>query len=153
MGMPFGLIFAIFLIVIFIVIAFIAVGHFLDISRCSSIGNFYDSLQDEVDSVWASQESSEVYEIELPSGIERICFSNLSAEVNNEEDYMLIERYSVYEANVFLVPPEKGCNMPYNNIEHINISEITKNQNPYCVDVSRTLKIEKDFYDKRVLIK
>ena len=154
MGLPFGMIFAIFLIVIFIVIAFIAINHFLDIGECSSVGMFYDELQKEVDAVWASQESTGDFEINLPSGILKICFANLSADITNTgKDYEAIEDYEVYEANVFILPPEKACNMPYKMIGHINITKITESQNPKCFDVSRDLIIEKGFYEKFVMIK
>lgn len=153
MGLPFGMIFAIFLIVIFIVIAFIAINHFLDIGKCSSVGMFYDELQREVDSVWASQESKSDFEINLPSGILKICFANLSADaIEPGEDYDAIKDYEIYEANVFLLPPGEACNMPYKMIEHINITKITESQNPKCFDVSRDLIIEKGFYEKFVMI-
>jgi len=151
-GLPFGLIFSIFLIVLFIIIAFIAINHFLDIGRCSEVGRFYEDLQSEVNSALSQQLTETEFEINLPSGINKICFSNLSSTISNLEDYEIIKNYYVYEANLFLIPPEKACNMPYKLISHINISEITTNKNPYCVDVSRNLKLKKDFYDKSVLI-
>lgn len=155
MGIPFGIIFAIFLIVVFIVIAFVAVNHFLDIGKCSGVGLFYDELQEKVDEAWSSQSSSFDFEVDLPSGIEKVCFGNLSAEITdpNIEEYREILNYEVYEANTFLVPPEKACNMAWKQINHINISKITESRNPYCVDVSRDLKIKKDFYDKLVVVR
>ena len=152
LGLPFGVIFAIFLIVVFIMIAFIAVNHFLNIGKCAGVGQFYEDLQKGVDEAWTTQSSEFDFEINLPSKIEKVCFANLSAEINNQEDYEQIERYSVYDANVFLVPPEKSCDMPYKLIKHINITEITNSKNPYCVDVGRKLKIKKTFYGKEVLI-
>lgn len=152
-GLPFGIIFAIFLIIVFIVIAFIAVNHFLDIGECSGVGLFYDELQDEVNEAWISQSSDKGFEIDLPSGITRVCFANLSAPVNgNEEDYGEIKNYELYEANVFLVPPGKACNMAYTNIKHLDVEKITQDKNPFCVDVSRDLRIKKDVYDKLVLV-
>ena len=44
MGMPFELIFGIFLIIVFIVIAFIAIGGFLDIGRTANVGTFYEDF-------------------------------------------------------------------------------------------------------------
>ena len=87
MGIPFGLIFAIFLIVVFIVIAFIAVRHFLDIGSCSETGLFYDSLQKKVNEALSSQLSDFKFDINLPSGIQKVCFGNLSADITNTEDY------------------------------------------------------------------
>ncbi|MBT3397533.1 hypothetical protein HOA55_00835 [archaeon] len=153
MSMPFGLIFAIFLIVVFIVIAFIAVNSFLDIGQASNVGMFYDELQDAVDEAWRSQTSEFDFEIDLPSGIERVCFANLSASITGPQtDYNAIKNYDVYEANTFLVPPEKAEHMEWKLIKHINISKTTENRNPYCIDISRDMKIKKDFYDKLVVI-
>lgn len=153
MSLPFGLIFSILLIVVFILIAFIAIRYFLDLGDCTKIGKFYDELQGKVDEAWRSQISSFEVEITLPSGIDQICFANLSAEERgSNEAYAALSRFDVYEANTFIMPPEKGCKMPYKLIKHINISEMTKNKNPYCVDVSKKLKLKKGVYDKLVLI-
>jgi len=154
MGLPFGLIFSIFLIAVFVVAAIWAVTHFLDIGKCSEIGLFYDELQNKVDEAWASQTSEFNFKIDLPSGIKKICFGNLTSEITNQEDFSEIEIYYLEEANVFLVPSGEACNIPYYNLKHINISEITKLENPYCVDLEKRneIKIKKDFYDKNVLI-
>ena len=152
-GLPFGLIFSIFLIVIFIIAAFWAVNHFLDIGQCSRVGLFYDGLQNKIDDAWSSQSSEFSFEVDV-DGIEKVCFGDLSLEITNPEDYALIERYYLEEANVFLVPPEKACNIPFNNIKHINITEITKERNPYCIDLTQRneIIIKKGFYDKLVLV-
>lgn len=155
MGLPFGLIFSIILIVVFIVFAFIAVKHFLSIGDCTSVGQFYTDFQKKINEAWTSQISSFEYKIDLPSGVKKICFANLSESVkgaNAKEDYDEIERFSVYEANTFIVPVGKACDMPYKLINHINLEEITKTRNPYCISVSQKVQIKKDIYDKFVLI-
>ncbi len=153
MGMPFSMIFAIFLMIVFVVIAFIAVGYFLDIGRSSGVGMFYRELQDVVDDAFSSQSSEANFDIDLPSEIKRVCFANLSARITNRGmDYDAIKNYDVYDANVFLVPPEYAQNMQWKLIEHINITKITSEKNPYCVDVKDGLKINKGFYDKLVWI-
>ena len=155
-GMPFGMIFAIFLIVVFVVIAFIAVNYFLDIGKCSGVGMFYDELQDKVDEAWTSQSSDFEFEVNLPTGVQKICFSDLNADITDisDEDYIQIKDYDVYEANTFLVPPGKSCNMQWKMINHINITEITSGKNPYCIDITKRniLRIKKDFYDRSVII-
>ncbi len=153
-GLPFSVIFSIFLIVVFIVVAFIAVKHFLDIGECAGVGQFYDNFQGKVDEAWVSQQFSESeYKIDTASGIKKVCFANLSAQITGaQEDYEEIKNYEIYEANLFLLPPGKTCNMPYKLIKHLNISAITTESNPYCVLVEDTLKIKKDFYDKFVIV-
>ena len=152
MGMPFGMIFAIFLIVVFVVIAFIAVRGFLDIGETSGIGLFYDELQDAVNEAWSQQSGESDFKINLPSGIEEVCFGNLSNNPSQNPKYKNILKYDVYDANTFLLPPEKAQGMSWKLIEHINITKITELKNPYCVPVKKGLTMKKDFYDKLVSI-
>ena len=153
MEMPFGMIFAIFLIVVFVVIAFIAVGYFLDLGESASVGLFYDELQGAVNDAVRGQESDKNFVINLPGDIERVCFADLSARISNPgADYEAIRNYDVYDANVFLVPPEYAQGMQWKLIERINVTRITKVKNPYCVDVDDGLRIRKGFYDRLVWV-
>jgi hypothetical protein len=153
MGMPFGMIFAIFLIVVFVVIAFIAVKGFLSTADTVSVGMFYDELQAAVDDAWSEQSGEFDFKINLPGGIDEVCFGNLSNAITNVDDkYTEILNYDVYDANTFLVPPEKAENMQWKLINHLNISKITEGDNPYCVPVENGLRIKKGFYDKSVVI-
>lgn len=153
MAMPFKTIFAIFLIVVFVAFAFMAVGGFLNIGKSSSVGLFYDELQKAVNDAMQSQSSSNSFSIDLPSKIKKICFANLSATISNPgTDYDEIKDFSVYEANTFLLPKEYAQNMQWKLIKNINISKITEDSNPYCVDVRNDLTIKKGFYDKMVVI-
>ncbi len=155
MSLPFGVIFSIFLIIVFIAVAYFAINHFLEIGECGQVGQFYDDLQKQVDDVWNSQFSDNViFEINLPSGVEKICFVNSSAIItsNAREDYDNFENY-IPENNLFLLPAGGSCNMPSSEIKHIDIKKITNSTNPKCFDVSRNLNLSKDFYDKYVTIK
>lgn len=153
MGMPFNMIFAIFLMIVFVVIAFIAVKSFLDIGKSSGVGMFYDELQDVVDDARRGQSSEVSFDIDLPSGIDVICFANLSGEITNPGlEYEAIKNYEVYNANTFLVPPEFSQNMQWKLIKGINVTKITSVENPYCVAVDDGLMIKKGFYDKLVII-
>ena len=154
-GLPFSVIFSIFLIVVFIVVAFIAVKHFLDIGECAGVGQFYDNFQGKVDEAWVSQQFSESeYKIDTASGIKKVCFANLSAQISDEEspEYLEIKDFEFYEVNTFVIPSQKSEGLPYKNIKNIDINRITETRNPYCVDVSRGLRIQKGIYDKFVLI-
>lgn len=152
-SMSFGMIFSVILIVVFLVIAFLAVRYFINLGSCSSVGLFYEDLQDSVNEAWKSQSSEFEFEINLPSGISRICFANLSDEITDRgEDYDAIRYYIGYGSNVFLLPPGEACEMAHTEIEHLNVTKITEKRNPYCVDVARDLVIKKDFYDKLVSI-
>ncbi len=151
-GMSFGMIFAIFLIIVFLIVAFIVVNNFLDFGKCASVGQFWDNFQDKVDEAYFSQESQFVFDVNLPNGIEQICFANLSMDATNQLDYEKLDSYIYEEANVFLLPVTKACDMEYKFVEHLNINEIVKDENPYCVDVEQGLKIKKGFYDKSVIV-
>ncbi|MEM4605597.1 MAG: hypothetical protein QW103_00980 [Candidatus Pacearchaeota archaeon] len=153
LGMSFGVIFAIFLIVTFIVAAFFGIRQFLNVSKCTQIGNFYDSLQKRVDKVFYSGSSENVeFKINLPSEIKKVCFANLSNTITNNEDYEKLMNFEFEDANVFLLPVEFSCGMPYKKINRIKIDEIINKENPYCVDTEGRLILSKKIYDKFVLI-
>ena len=154
MDIPFGLIFSLFLIMVFIVIAFIAIKNFLSVGDCAGVGQFYEKFQDKVDEAWTSQSSEFSFKMDLPSGINTICFIDFSRQLQDSGGNLSWElgRYSEEDVNVVLFPVTDACNMESKKINHINISKITESKNPYCVDISRELKIKKGFYDKQVLI-
>jgi len=151
MGMPFSMMFAIFLIIVFIVVAFMGIRFFLDFGRTADVGLFYKDLQEAVDDAWAGQSGSKSFDINLPDAIQSVCFANLSAEITAfPDEYAQIEIYEFKPVNVFLVPPGDAEGMEYKQIEHLDIAKITEAENPYCVDADDDLVIKKDFYDKLV---
>lgn len=150
MDLPFGLIFSIFLIIVFIVIAFIAVRYFLNTGKCADVGLFYRDLQNKVDDAWKSTETVKEMSISLPSGITKICFANMSARKTSAEGEEILNYNN--EQNLFLLPPEKACNMEGKAIAHIDINKITEKRNPYCIPVENKIKIKKDIYSKFVVI-
>jgi len=153
MGMPFSMIFAIFLIIVFIVVAFMGIRFFLDFGRTADVGLFYEDLQRAVNDAWSGQSGSFSFEINLPDAIQSVCFANLSAEITAfPDEYEQIEIYEFKPVNVFLVPPGDTEGMPYKQIDHLDIAKITEEKNPYCVDASGDLIIKKDFYDKLVWV-
>jgi len=152
MGLPFGMIFALILIVVFIVFAFIAIGGFLDIEPVIEVGLFYDELQAAVDDARSGQYTEADFKIDLPSGIEKVCFANLSARITPGKDADALDKYEVYDANVFLIPPQAAGNLEFKLIRYINITKITESKNPYCVSVDVDLRIKKGFYDRLVTI-
>ena len=154
LGMPFEIIFGIFLIIVFIIIAFIAIGGFLDIGRSSSVGGFYNDFQGKVDEAWKSQSGESSFKIDLPSEITHVCFANLSAPIKGsyQEKYQMIKDFDVYSANTFLIPPERAEGIAYKMINHLDIGNITKTQNPNCFVSNKEIRIKKEFYSKYVLI-
>ncbi len=152
-GMPFSVIFSLFLIAIFILVAFFAIKYFLNIKRCNEIGLFIDDLQTEINKAWNSESSSKTFERSLPAGIEYICIANLSKKADVEgkekEIYNELRKSEKYSDNLFFYPKKKAC-IPSTKIQHIKIIS-----NPYCIPIKQgkvKIKIEKGFYDALVKI-
>ena len=103
-GLPFGVIFALFLIVIFIVFAIIGIKYFLGMKNKIMILSFYDDLQEEVKKALFAQERDETISLNLPGGIEKICFINFSANISGQDRiyYKNIKGAYSEENNVFL---------------------------------------------------
>ena len=154
-GMPFSVIFSIFLIVVFLVVAFFAINKFIEWRKCSEIGLFIDDFQSAVDDAWQSQSSSKTFSSNLPSGIEYVCFADLSEEesgtAKEKEIYNELKKNADYTTNLYFYPRKKAC-IASTKIEHINIKELST---PYCFPVEKgkvEIKIEKGFYDALVKI-
>jgi len=155
-GMQFSTIFSVLLIAFLIAVAFFAIKHFLEIKNCSQIALFVEDLNTEIENAWKSATSEKVFSGDLPSGIQYVCFADLSKDANTEDTeeekiYNELRRNADYTANLFFYPRKKDC-IASSNIEHISTEELT---NPYCfkvVDGKIRITIEKGFYDSLVKI-
>jgi len=149
--MPFGMIFSIILIVVFLAVAGIVVKHFLGLQKCSEIGFFMRDFQTSVDKVWKSSSRSETFTSTLPGGIKEVCFVNFNESFSPamEEKYGSVERrYGFYNPNFFFFPPEGACEIQYTTFQHLNITSVVEERNPYCItngDGGIEIKISKDF--------
>jgi len=74
--LSFGMIFSIFLIIVFIFFAIYAIQNFLGFQEDVKVKQFYDNLQNDVDKAWKSTKASKIVEYNLPEDVERVCFSN-----------------------------------------------------------------------------
>jgi hypothetical protein len=160
LGMSFSMIFSIILIVFFIVAAFIAIRAFLDFKKCTQLGMFVRDFQSEIEKTWNSPGGGFLFESNLPSSIEFVCFANLSENSRggeeNEQIYRKIEVYSGEDSNLFFYPTEKACDNPDNKIKHLNIKEITRAENPYCIAVKGgkiSIQIEKELNEESGLVR
>ena len=155
MGMSFGTIFSILLIIVFVVFAFIVIRSFLNTSDCAKIGIFVDDFQSEVDKTWNSQKSNFEFKGRLPSGLDYVCFANFSNSLNGQYDDIGQELGDYYQegTNLFLYPREESCEMAYHTINHLNMEKISESQNPYCIEIKNgniDIMIEKDFNEALV---
>ena len=155
-GMPFSIIFSIFLIAIFLAVAIYAIIHFLDIKKCSEVGLFLEDFQNEIDRAWNSQSSELTFTRSLPSKIQYVCFADLNENAvgtsAEKEIYTELKKNAIYADNLFFYPRRAANCLPSTKIEHINITSLS---NPYCIEIQQgkiEIKIEKGFYDALVRV-
>lgn len=157
MALPFSTIFSIFLIIFFIVVAVMAINYLIKTQQCAKVGIFVDNFKTEVTSAWHSQKADFPFSGNVPTKIEYICFTNLSRPLKGT-NIKIGEELSIYEyenANLFFYPVGKACEMGYHKIPYLDIEDITKKDNPYCIPVTDGLvkmNIQKGFNDKQVKI-
>lgn len=156
-GMSFGWLFALFLIIAFIGAAIYGIKIFMNFGSCSSQKLSLDELQAKIDNVYQSSSSSNVkVSINMPN-VKMLCFANLSKSITDNEDvYDDINIYEYEDANLFLYPQKKACNPPFKKITHLNLEKTIKDSNPLCfevIDGTVELTLNKDLNDKAVYIK
>jgi hypothetical protein len=125
-GISYGVIFSIIVIVFIIAMSFIVIRHFLDLSKCSDTGLFYDDLQNEVDKAWKSSFYQDVFVTRLPSNADFVCFGGLEEGLRYPEDrerFQTLRDFYRNENNVYLYPPSKACDSGLGsyNLEHVKI--------------------------------
>ena len=155
-GMSFGVIFSIILIVFIVIVGIIVVKVFLNTRDCGQIKLFIDDFKGNVDGAWRSDELMLDFNSKLSSGIEYVCFANLSSSVKGSWKE-IGEEISVYDNgdNLFFYPVEEAC-VPNHRIARLDIGEITRFDNPYCVVVQNgdlTVRIEKEINRGLVVVR
>lgn len=152
-GMSFGMIFSIFLIIFFVVVAFIAINSFLNMKKCIQLGTFYNDLSDEVDKAFKSERAESYFPGKdiaiLPSNIKWVCFANFSEDSDGSRAELksVVDNFRGRDKNMFFYPIENACDMPYLNLEDIDIEKMTATENPYCIPVDKgkiSIKIAKE---------
>jgi len=152
-GMSFGMIFSIFLIIVFVAVAVIVIKVFLDFSSSADVGKFYTEFQGEVNDAWRSSQTSKKYKINVDPDIKQICFANLSAPITGDQAaYKEISDYQYYGYNTFMLPPGAAQGLDAKNIEHLDIEKITASSNPYCVSNPGEVTISKGIRSRLVMV-
>ena len=154
--MSFGMIFSIILIIVFIAFAFYAIRVFLNISDSAKIGKAIDKINNDVDKIWKSAQASEEFSYVLPTKVKYLCFADTksSPKGSMRNFYKEIELFSRENQNMFFYPMS-GLNTPSYELKNINLEEITKTQNPYCIENKNgqiKLRLEKKFAENLVRI-
>ncbi|MEK6800751.1 MAG: hypothetical protein AABY05_02360 [Nanoarchaeota archaeon] len=155
-GMSYGVIFSIILIIAIIGIGFFVIQHFLELSQCTEIGNFYKSVQEKVDECWNSgicKDDLKEFEYKLPSKIKNVCFGSIDLPANSVDSpiKIKIEDYAFETSeNLFLYPPEAACdgNLYSLDLKHSLIGGF------FCVSTSdlEKIKLNKEVNDSVVRI-
>jgi hypothetical protein len=156
-NMSFGMIFSIILIVVFIAFAFYAIGKFLDIQKSAKTGLFIQSLESDIDKMWKSTEGSQTMEYSLPGSIDYVCFADFSSQKKGQwqDFYNSLRTVHFEDENMFFYPVGSAGGIDSKKIDNINLDEMTKNENPYCIknsDGKVSLTVKKGFDEALVTI-
>jgi len=156
MQIPFGMIFSIILIVMFIFLAVYAVSVFLGWKKCAETGLFKQDLQERINKAWIRDIYKDTFSSSLPSKIKQVCFIDITKTARGKYQAYYSE-FQLYEkGNMFFWPLDKACEGQESfEIKHIDIDKITEQDNPYCVDVDGKveMRIEKDYGESLVRIR
>jgi len=162
MKLSFGMIFSIMLIIIFLVFGFYVISKFLDMKSSVEVGKFVDNLQNDITKMWGSSQGAQEETYTLPIKIESVCFVDFySSSRGNEDIYKKLKQVYDNEQNFFFYPVGSGEGLDAVNlkcrdeINCLNIKEITKTQNPFCIESEKgkiKLTIKKNFNDAQVVI-
>ncbi len=152
----FGMIFSIILIVMFLVVAFIAIKAFLG-TKCSvEQGIFIKDLQDEIDLIWKGAGASEIFKGEIfECEISHVCFFNLNG--NYEENNPKVKDFKIFTGenenhNLYFYPRSKA-KLGSALIKHVNMTELS--ENPKCYQMQNNefqIKLEKNLNEGLVRI-
>jgi len=114
MHLPFGMIFSMILIAVFVFVIFFVIRNFLVMRDCTEINLFISDMKENINNVWHAQAAGMNFSAAMPKMIEAVCFANLSAskklmgsaEERNFADavWKEISRYKGSENNFFLWP-------------------------------------------------
>ncbi len=155
MSLSFGMIFGIFLIVIFIAFAFYAIQKFLQLKDTTQIAKFADDLQSDIDKIWKGSQGSQEKAYILPVGIDLVCFIDYNSGTGSGEVYDELEQFFLGNENLFFYPSGSGEGLDSKETKHINVEKITETENPFCIENERgrvTLILKKDFGEALVRI-
>ena len=156
MKLSFGMIFSIILIIVFLGFGFFAIKTFLGLQSSAGVGKFINDLQSDIDKVWKSSQASQEEEYSLPSKIEYVCFVDFFSSKRGEKENIYEElKDTFYEDENMVFYPIGSSDFDSTEMDHIDIEETTKDENPFCiknVDGKIRVRLQKDFGDALVTI-
>lgn len=135
----FGMIFSIFLIVVFLAFAFMGINRLLSTNENVLIGKFVSEFSADVETVWKSNEVNQIYSYKLPGKVKGVCIldSESSGSGSGLEFYDdLMFEVSSIEENLFFYPPSSSGNLGGSVISYVDMGQTTLTDNPLCIKVN-----------------
>jgi len=153
----FGMIFSIFLIIAILSFGFYAIKFLLDLQKTAKIGTFVNALEEDVNSLWKATQASKKESYNLPNKIKYVCFfeQETSTKGRYKNLYNEFEIISQPKDNMYFYPLNTAGELNVLEIEHLDIVNMTLNNNPYCVenkDGTIEILLKKDFGGNLVVI-
>ena len=107
----FGMIFSIIIVIALVATSFYVITYFLNVSKCTQIGLFYQDFDDKVTKAWAADNVQTTFSASLPGGIESVCLGNLNQTFDDYETERgsFDQYYRHSNNNLFLYPTGKAC--------------------------------------------
>jgi hypothetical protein len=125
--LSFGMIFSIIIIIATIATAFYVISYFLNMNRCTQVGLFYNTLNDEVNKCWEGDFCQKVLTQAIPKPVEKVCFGNFSQTYQKVDDvqFEYLKRFWRQDKNVFLYPASSSCdsNLAFYKLAHVRTDE------------------------------
>lgn len=158
LGIGFGVMFSIILIVFIVATAVYVIYTFVDAQKCAQIGLFIGAIQDKVKDVWDAPSGTNTFKRALPTKIDYLCIVDFTKDRYGEfEDLgFKIWVYKNHKTNAVFYPNNKACQTPDFKIDHLDLDYITSKNNPQCFKINDgeiELDIEKKLNENKVIIK
>jgi len=126
----FGMIFSIIIVIATIAIGFYVINYFLDLSNCTKVGLFRDSLNNKINGAngaWYADIVEDEFKGNVPSKINYVCFGNFSMtpedSTKTKEIFEELKKYGEEDKNVFIYPPKEACEGAFYNLKHVSFEE------------------------------
>jgi len=134
LDLSFGLIFSVILIVAFLGFAVYAIVNFLGMKDKIEVGKFIADFQEDVNVLWRSMQGMDDFSYSLPLKIKEVCFidSTKGKKGRNASIYEELNMRLAKDANLIFYPLGSSKGLFSVNIEHIDLSNMTKMNNPLC---------------------
>ncbi len=158
LDLSFGLIFSVILIIAFLGFGVYAIVNFLGMKDKIETSKFLDDFQANVNTLWKANIASEELSYFLPVKIKEVCFVDKNADKKGSRadiyDEIIIR--SDDKSNLVFYPIGSSKAVGFIEIQHINISKITAQNNPACLQNKNgklSVTLEKGYGETLVNVK